>query len=726
MMKDMFKGMMGGLGGNKPEEQGPTYDEDLVAMVDKKYIERQTERQLFEMQWRLAGEFLDSNQYLEINPLTLSLEEIPKLFWYSEREVFNQIATITETRISKLSRQRPMMKTRPASSDDIDISTSRVTSMLLSSAWHDQKMDSKYEDFVSWLELTGTCFWKVTWNTNKGRTIYEGPPLDQQQQPGMIEPPPQPVSQEGATMDPQMQPEQPPAPVNPLQREEAPPTIAGQQEGSVSGQQDYMIIKEGDIDTELCPPYEVYPDSSYRSGVDACRDMIHARAHHIEEIFDTYNIRVEAEDVDVMSLQKSTVSTRSHGLSRSSPMKLKEHAIVKEYYKVPCREYPQGRMITICNKKLLYNGPLPYKIGDNGEYAIPLIRCVSINRPGCFWGKSVIDRCIPVQRRYNAWRNRKAEYMNLVTIGQWTAPIGSLEEGTELNNEPGNIIWYNETVAGSKPAPVEYPSLPSSFEMEGQTLLAEFTSISGVSELSRYAEAPEGVKSGVALGITKEQDDTRISTSVTRIANSAVELGKFWIRMYRQFSETPRTLRFYGANREADVREWEKSDLSSDDVFIENMAALAETPSQRRQMVFDLLKSGLFDRPELSRLDAEGKQKVFQLLEFGHWETGDEDDNTLHKSRARTENRRMMDGIQVQVMDFDDHMIHVEQHNRQRMQSEWDELLRTPAGAILNEQMMAHIAVHIQLALKAMPKEAPPPQPPGAGNEKPAKEAEAQ
>jgi hypothetical protein len=164
-------------------------------------------------------------------------------------------------------------------------------------------------------------------------------------------------------------------------------------------------------------------------------------------------------------------------------------------------------------------------------------------------------------------------------------------------------------------------------------------------------------------------------------------------------------LRYVGGNREVDVREWNMSDLRSDDVFIENSAALAESPSQRRQMVFDLLNAGLFNRMDVSQLSEEGRQKVFQLLEFGHWETGAEDDRYLQRSRARNENRDMMQITPVQVMDFDDHMLHIEQHNRMRMQSEYEELLRTPHGPMVNELMMAHIAEHIELALNAMPKE---------------------
>ena len=95
-------------------------------------------------------------------------------------------------------------------------------------------------------------------------------------------------------------------------------------------------------------------------------------------------------------------------MKKYQPNQVKNYAIVKEYYERPCRRYPQGRYIVVANKKTLYVGTLPYKIGNDGEFDFPFVKIVSIYSTGCFWGKSVVERCIPIQRRYNALRNRKA------------------------------------------------------------------------------------------------------------------------------------------------------------------------------------------------------------------------------------------------------------------------------------------------------------------------------
>lgn len=678
------------------------FDEDFAEFINKEYTHRQTERRAFEQIWRLNSEFVDGNQYLDINPVTNSIEEIPKLAWWTEREVFNQLATIVETRISKIGRQKPSLKTRPASSDDVDMSASKVTSMLMQSTWHDQLMDEQYEDFISWLELTGTAFIKVSWNTNKGRTVITAEQL-KQLTAGASDQAPDQAPNAGD-------------PMNNLSDEE------NQSLESVTGltdQPQMKDIKEGDIDTIVVPPYEIFPDSSYRRGLRECRSVIHAKAYHVQEVAEIWGVEVDSEDVDILTLQRTSSSMGGLGYGyggvRTTARPVKHHVIVKEYYERPTLKYPQGRFIVVAGKKTLYAGPLPYKLGKNGEFELPFVRCVSIDRPGQFWGKSVVERCIPIQRRYNALRNRKAEYLNMVSIGSWFAPIGSLDEGTELNNSPGNIIWYRPGQNGAKPEPVSWPNLPNSFEMEEGTLMQEFTAISGVSELARMAEAPSGVRSGVALAAAAEQDDTRLSSTIIRAANAAVDMGQKWVRLYRQYVNEPRLLRYYGSNREADVKEWERSDLRSDDVYIENVAALTESPSQRKQMVFDLLNAGLFVKPEMSPLDEDSRQKVFEMLQFGHWETGFEDERFLQKSRARRENNDIMQGQPIQVMDFDDHMIHVQAHNRMRMQAEWDELLKTPIGPLVNEMMVAHTAEHIQLAIKSMPKAPVQPEPNGPG-----------
>lgn len=675
----------------KKGEKEPQFNEELADFVEKEFTRRQSERKPFELQWRLNLEFLNGNQYLDIDASTQTLQEIPKIAWYSEREVHNQLATIYETRLSRLTRQKPMMKTRPASNDDADLSSAKVSSMLINSSWHDQKMSKKYDEFVAWTESVGNCFYKTVWNKNKGRTIEQINPMA----PGQLD-----LGQLGGNpQTPQMAPGEELEGLGEL-------GFNGQEKTTMEGAEDTnpSVLREGDVETIVVSPFEVYPESAFHTDLESMKSIIHAKAMSLDDIESMWGVRVEAEDVDVMTLQQTKGSLGGIGYSvtsfRGVNRTLKDHAVVKEYYERPSKKYPEGRFIVVSSKKTLYSGPLPYRTGENNEPDLPFVHAVSIPKVGNFWGISTVERCIPIQRRYNALRNRKAEYLNLVAIGQWYEPDGSIDDDTELNNAPGNRIRFR-AANGMKPEPVVFPNLPASFENEIATLNQEFTSISGVSELSRYSEAPSGVKSGVALSIANEQDDTRISMASSRIANASIELAKSWIRLYRQFAQEPRVLRHVGSDKEVEVKEWTASQLSSDDVIVENISALSETPAQRRQTVFDLIGTGIFNKEENNPYSPEGVAKILEMIEFGHWENGVNSDRRLHESRAKRENHQLMQGQLVQTRHYDDHVLHIEAHTRMRLKPEYEQLLQTEVGQIIDQLFEAHIAEHSQAVQQA-------------------------
>lgn len=696
------------------EEKEPEYRDELADFVNEEYTKRQNARRPFELQWRLNSEFLAGNQFVDIDPVSNTIREVPKLFWYQEREVFNQIGVIVETRISRLNRQRPIMKVRPASNDNEDISAARVSSMLLNSTWFDQEMDALYGDLIAWLELTGTVFIKTFWNPNRGRTIEEDFVNQSEEMPQapMAQDPYNVLSRPPAERTPENleenqstnggmdnyrdQPDKPTEPYQGISFEDESENPSLNEEDPFLSNFAREQLKEGDVETTIVPPYQIFPDNNYADGISKIRSIIHAQAFHIDEIEDMWDIRVEPEETAVNELERMKsglggVGYNAYGF-KSSPKEMKDHAVLKEYYERPSKKYPLGRFIVVAGNRTLHAGPLPYEIGKNNEVDLPFIPIKSIPNPGCFWGKSIIERCIPIQRRYNTLRNRKAEYLNLVSIGQWYEPIGSVDEDTELNNAPGARIRYRPGIG--QPQPVQFPNLPASFENEIQTLLQEFTAVSGVSELSRYSEAPSGVRSGVALSIANEQDDTRLAMTTTKIANGIIRLGKYWLRLYKQFAIEPRILRTVGESREVEVMQWTASDLRSDDVIVENTSALAETPAQRRQMIFDLLGTGIFNRPETSPFDEETRAKLFEMMEFGNWEQAGDEMIRLQKSRAKRENADMLKAMPSDVRDYDDHAIHIMEHEKFRLSSDYEQVLETEFGPIIDELFTMHIQVH--------------------------------
>ena len=700
------------------QEKDDPYDKEainegeLVSFVNKEFERRQRERVPFELQWKLNMAFIEGNQNYEIDQALQDLAEPVEMGWWHQRECFNHIGPIIETRKARLSRMRPVLKTRPGTGDYSDLRASKTGSNLLKFVYDDKQIKGKLADCVAWAEHCGSVFMKNTWNPDAGRTVIKV--QEEQAQIG--------DTGEGlGALDEQlgsvMQGES--------SLDQAPDQLTGQgaEQAYVHGEMGVVDVedtREGDIDPIVVPVQEIFPDSPFRQDVQDCRSLIHARAMHVDEIEETWGVRVAPEAVIAMKL-----SNNLHGLSGSNygsttatskvtSTSLQDHAIVKEYWEMPTKKYPEGRHILCAGGNLIEFNKMPYKVGEDGQYGFPFTKVDVETRPGIFWGRSVVERLIPLQRRYNALRNRKAEYLNRLAIGVVFYQEGSIDPNVVAEEilAPGALIPYKRGF--NPPQFAKQDSLPSSFENEMAAILQEFNQISGVSEISRHSADPT-LKSGVALQIALEQDDTRLAATVGNIEEFIVRNGKQWLRLYKQFAQSPRILKITGKNNVAEVHDWTAADIQSDDVIVEPYSALAESPAQRRQMVYEFLQAGLFVDPDTGKMSKEMQSKIFEMLEFGNWEYGN-DDTEMHQARAERENASMMDGGSAQVADYDDHILHMHCHNRERLTAEFEMIVKhhPQIYQMFDQHIKTHSAMLMQKMMQ-MQAQMPGPQSPQAG-----------
>lgn len=629
-IKNMFKQQ---TNDNVSPMQSVEFKDDILHETIKDFEQRKQDRQPLELQWRLNMDFHDGNQFVYVNKQTKNIEETEKMYWYQEMEVFNQIAPIVETRLAKLGRLRPIPKTRPATNTDEDINNSKISNKLLETSYYDQKQKDKQATANMWSEMTGTVVWKTIWNSEKGSNVM---------------------------------------------------TV------------DNSSIKEGDAEVLAINPFEIYPDSIWHDTVDDCKSIIHAKAYSIQDIKDMWDVEVTGEDVNILTVNSTSVNTGSLG-NLSSSYRItnrvqKNSVLVLEKWEVPSKKYPNGRLIICTEKELLYVGDLPYKIGPDNTYGLPFENQKCIKVAGRFFGKSVVERLIPIQRRYNSIKNRKAEYINRITIGQMTYEEGSIDEDflEEEGGSPGLMIPYKQGF--NPPRYLEFHSLPSTVDNEEASLLNDFVRISGVSELSKDSSAPLGIKSGIALGILQEQDDTRLSLTASYIVESNIEIGKKTLRLYKQFADTDRIVRSVGQNMEVEILTWNNSNITSDDVYVDSASQSLESLAQRRNMVFDLLGTGLFNDPETGRLSKEGIAKIFDIIDLGNWEMGNDTDK-LHISKAERENHSFVQGNWDDINSYDDHVIHIQRHNRFRLTSDYEKMVSQDQNIdiIFEYHVMQHI-----------------------------------
>lgn len=625
-----------------PKKDGEGYevlapqDEELQKLaeyVTDEYKRRQEERRAFELQWRLNQNFLAGNQYCDIDTVTGDLVDTPPALEWMYAEVYNHIAPIVSTRLAKLGRVQPGLSVRPATGDNADMMAAKTSTQLLKgfAAAHD--LNRLIREASAWCEVCGTVFIKTMWDRNAGRVI-----------------------------------------------------------GLVDGKP----VREGDLRCVVVPAFEFYPDSVTRRSVEECQSVIHAKAYTTDEIYRLWGQHIEGRTVDCFTMDNSGVMAGGTGYNPGYPTivtgKMEDAEIVLEYMETPSPDLPEGRMVVVAGGRVLHLGALPWRVGEYGERGLPYARYICEPNPGYLFGASIIERCIPIQRAYNAVQNRIHEYLARITVGVLNVREGSIANIDEIIEEgvaPGTVL---EVKAGyDYPSWMDTPPIPQGLLAERENLDNQFILISGTSEMSRDSGTVSSQMSGVAIELLKEQDDTRLSMTAENLRDMVRQTGVIWLRLLRQFVTTQRLTRMTGENLDVQMLMWRGSELTSDDVIIDTDNELSNTPAQRKNTALELFKAGLYTDPETGRLTRSGRLALMDAFNIGTYEditTMDE----LQRQEAQRENEENTNGTPPVVSELDDTEIHVLEHTKYAYSAAFRQLENEKPDAA--QRLLNHIREH--------------------------------
>lgn len=617
---------------NKTKIKQDLSSEEIVNEIIKDFKLRQEERKKFEANWQLNINFFVGNQYCAINSNN-DVVDFEKQFFWQEREVYNHIAPIVEQRLSKLSKVKPTMTVVPFTDSANDINCAKVSKNILKATSHKLNLSKLISEATVWSEICGTVFYKVTWNNFKGEVV------------GIDE----------------------------------------------NGQQ----FNEGDVQIDVVSPFEIFPDSNTYAKLDDAKSIMHVRAFHTDTIKDLWGVDVEGKDIDVFTLDNANITGGLGYFSKVSKAgKTIKHssALVIEKYEAPTTKYPFGRLTIVAGDKLVYMGELPYVNKSENKRGYPFVCQCSIVNPNTFWGGSVVERCIPIQRSYNAVKNRKHEFLNRISMGVMAVEDGSVDTDNleEEGMAPGKVLIYRQ--GSPVPRLLSSGSVPTDFTLEEDRLLSEFLTVSGVSDLLRNSTIAGNV-SGVALELLIEQDETRLISSAEEIRQAVKEISKQILRLYKQFVNSKISSKLIDSNGMVEMFYWNSSDINSDDVVFETENELNESLAQKRNMLFDIFNSGLL-HDESGKLNNSVRHKLLEQLGFGVWENS-QDAKTLQIKRANKEQILLMEKGQIEMpKEIDDHNLHINEHICFMLSSDFED--KQKDNLVLENLMLNHIREHKQ------------------------------
>jgi hypothetical protein len=628
-------------------------EKDAVSFVQEKFDKYREERQPVELDWLLKLNFLSGNQYCQINKENRTIDGERLDYKYEHREVFNRLLSIYQTKLAKLSVIRPAFRVRGATMEWEDQTNARIETAILKGATRQLKFKDKMMQANQWSEALGTAVYMTLWNKQAG--TYYG--KDDQ------------------------------------------------------GEEVY----DGEVDCQVITPFGFYPAKQMcDNGMEGQPAVIYACTKTVEELSSEWGVdekEFKGRKVNIYTLDNAQYSLGHIGSSTTGIRYVTEEQDDSEYqlmyFERPTKEHPKGRLIITAGDVLLHNGPLPYRNGEKDSYDLPFDIQVSERKPGHFWGECSINRCIPVQRHYNKIRNLKIEAMNRTVIGCITAEAGAIdtEEYEREGMPPGTVVEYKRGF--QRPMPMQTAPLPNHMETEDYKMQQEFITLSGVSELDQSSTTQAGLESGIALAILKESGDTRIALTAEMYRSTIVNVAKRWLRMYRQFASTDRVTRYIGADDMEFVQKWSASNITSDDVVLETVNELSETPAQRSKKVLDYMNAGFFADPATGTIDKRTLTKLAEIVEIGHWEIMN-DVEQLQLKKAERENLMAQQNMPMgpeHVEEFDDHAIHAEEHLRFWLSKDFEILKRS--NPELGIQFQAHIKMHQMMQRQTVQPQAP-------------------
>lgn len=603
------------------------FKERLAAEVTEDFERRREERRQTESGWLLNMNFLSGNQYCDVSPFGGIAEEDKRFYWQSRR-VFNHIAPTIDTRVAKLTRLRPALHVRAFSDEERDVKAAKLASGVIGYVRERIGLDASVARATLWSETCGSAFYKIAWDEKGGRQVA--------------------VDGDGAP------------------------------------------VYEGEVSVTVVPPFEIFPDSLAAESLEEVQSLIHAQAVPVSYIAERFGVQLKGRELTELCLTGYSEPSASKNpvlQAGGNRTPVRDSEILIERYTRPTAAEKEGRLEIVAGGKLLYVGPLPYRNGERGERGFPFVKQDCLRLPGAFFGSSVIDRLVPVQRAYNAVRNRKHEFLNRLSMGVLTVEDGSVdaEELAEEGLSPGKVLVYRQ--GGRAPEMLDCGSVPSEFEAEEERLEREFVLISGVSDLSRNS-TPANVTSASGLQLLLSQDDSRLAATTDNIACAVKETGRHILRLYRQFAGSARLLTVTGENKRTQVYYFNAAELSASDIVFESEDAV--TPEQKRETLMKLFEAGLLTGED-GRLSEENRNRILEAFGFGSYENA-RDISSLHIAKAGEENLGMKER-ETEPDSYDDHELHIKEHIRFLLSEEFKKC----GSERVKARFLSHIEKHKKL-----------------------------
>ena len=463
--------------------------------------------------------------------------------------------------------------------------------------------------------------------------------------------------------------------------------------------------EDANIIYEPVIPFHLYFPYLQEQEVNAQPYFFHARGYSPEQVYDKYGIEVKPD----ASTSGSTLDQRLFAAMGIKNHSAKNISLVKEIWIKPCKNYPEGGLIVMADKKILYAySSLP--IIDMDETDTPVENAILGNKKthsetdfpfehgefplfkmdhvptGQFYGESVIKDLIPLQKEYNRSRSQVLESKNRTAKPQMAYIKGSVDP-TKITSEPGLMIPVQPGF--EKPEYLRQPEMPMYVIQEFDRIQQDMDDISNQFEVAK-GRTPPGVEAASAIAYLQEENDEVLYITIASIEDAVEGIGKQTLSLVQQFWTEEKIIDVVSRNNFQEAKLFKISNIGGNTDFrIESQSMAPKSRAARQAFIVDLMDKAV--------LTPDQGLKYLQMSETNRLY----DDMQVDARHARRENIRMSSGEDVQLNPFDNHAVHLYEHEIYMKSQEYESLDEDTKMIFLNHHMTTKMMLQGQMMEQA-------------------------
>ena len=380
-------------------------------------------------------------------------------------------------------------------------------------------------------------------------------------------------------------------------------------------------VYTGEIKARVCNPLTIFADPSATTE-EEIRWIIERKARDVDEIYEEFGVEVSPDRnigyMTTLDARDSTTTAKSNN-----------QALVYELWIKPCKRYPQGAKITVCNgQELDYNeaaGELPYQLFGY------------IPTPGSLLYDALVTDMIAPQREINVLRSMVATHARRMGNSMWLNPVGSGVDEEMLTNEVAGIIEYNPG-NGAKPERVGAPDIPSFYNNELSQNAIDLDDMSGAREVSQ-GRMPAGLDTLGGLELMVEQENEKLAVASQNYEQGMKKVMQRILRLLKAHYTEERQGRILGEDNEIELVSFNGSDLTGfEDINIVQGSSLPEMKAAQQERIMTMWGAGAIVKKD----GTPDPAKLLRLMGMGD-STELFEQEAMDSNNAKMENKAFED-----------------------------------------------------------------------------------